>query len=113
MTTLDAELEAIVHAAFARNELVHSRTRSFPTRDEQLRMEFALSVVEFLPSNVNLMTYDLSTNPHLPYVLSEDEPWKSALADESQLAAPKRRLPALHLNVRLDLAPHVPEWAAV
>lgn len=112
MTTLDAELEAIVHAAFARNELVHSRTRSFPTRDEQLRMEFALSVVEFLPSNVNLMTYDLSTNPHLPYVLSEDEPWKSALATESQPDAPKRRLPPLRLNVRLDLASQMPEWAA-
>lgn len=112
MTTLDAELEAIVHAAFARAELVHSRVRSFPTRDEQLRMEFALSVVEFLPSNVNLLTYDLSTNPHLPYVLSEDEPWKSALAADFEPDAPKRRLPPLRLNVRLDLAPQIPEWAA-
>lgn len=110
MTTLDAELEAIVGSA--RGELIRSRTRNFPTRDEQLRMEFALSVVEFLPSNVNLMTYDLSTNPHLPYVLSEDEPWKSALVTEAQPDVPKRRLPSLGLKLNLDLAPHMPAWAA-
>ncbi|GEM_PF-4079245 len=110
MSTLDAELEAIVQTA--RGERGHKRVLSFPTRDEQLRMEFALSVVEFLPSRVNLLTYDLSTNPHLPYVLSEDEPWKSALVTEPQQDIPKRRLPQLRLNLHLDLAPHVPEWAA-
>lgn len=108
MPTLDAEIEAIVNVA----RTVRTRKRSFPTRDEQLRMEFALSVVEFLPSRTNLLTYDLSTNPHLPYVLSEDEPWKSALAAEPEIDVLKRRLPPLRLNVRLDLAPQVPAWAA-
>ena len=108
MQTLEAEIESIVQIASRRS----SRKRSFPTRDEQLRMEFALSVVEFLPSRTNLLTYELSSNPHLPYVLSEDEPWKSALESEPQPDAAKRRLPTLRLNVRLDLAPHVPEWAA-
>lgn len=107
MPTLDAEIESIVQIA-----RVRSRKRSFPTRDEQLRMEFALSVVEFLPSRTNLLTYDLSSNPHLPYVLSEDEPWKSALISEPEVDVAKRRLPPLRLNVRLDLAPHVPEWVA-
>lgn len=107
MSTLDAEIEAIVHVA----REFRTRKRSFPTRDEQLRMEFALSVVEFLPSQTNLLSYDLSTNPHLPYVLSEDEPWKSALA-EPEVDVLKRRLPPLRLNVRLDLAPQIPAWAA-
>jgi len=110
MSTLDAEIESIVQVAGF--EPKRSRKRSFPTRDEQLRVEFALSVVDFLPSKVNLLTYDLSTNPHLPYVLSEDEPWKSALAVEPEVDVRKRRLPTLKLNVRLDLAPQLPAWAA-
>ena len=108
MTTLDAEIEAIVHVA----RFPHSRKRSFPTRDEQLRMEFALSVIGFLPSGVNLLEYDLASNPHLPYVLSEDEPWKSALAAEPEVDVRKRRLPPLRLNLRVDLAPSIPAWAA-
>lgn len=107
MQTLDAEIDKIVQ--IARQRLCPARLRSLPTREEQLRMEFALSLVDFLPTGVNLLTYDLATNPHLPFILSEDEPWKCALALETRHDdALKPRLPKL----RLDISFEAPAWAA-
>jgi hypothetical protein len=111
MYTLDAEIDLIVRGAHRR--LHASRRRSLPTREEQLRMEFALSLVEFLPSGVNLMTYDLSTNPHLPFILSDDEPWKCALAGEAADAETlTRHLPGLALDPHFEPFIDAPEWAA-
>jgi hypothetical protein len=107
MLTLDAEIDKIVQ--IARQQLRPARLRTLPTREEQLRMEFALSLVQFLPAGVNLMTYDLATNPHLPFILSEDEPWKCALAVETRHDDTlKPRLPKL----RLDASFEMPAWAA-
>ena len=108
MQTIDAELNEIVQIARRR---LGGRTRSLPTREDQLRMEFALSVVDFLPSGVNLMTYDLATNPHLPFVLSDDEPWRWALTQEpTHDELSKRRLPKLRLDPYFESI--IPEWAA-
>lgn len=107
MQTLDAEIDKIVQ--IARQRLRPARLRKLPTREEQLRMEFALSLVDFLPSGTNLLTYDLATNPHLPFILSEDEPWKCALAVETRSEDTlKPRLPKLRLDVPIEM----PEWAA-
>ena len=111
MQTLDYEIDKIVQSA--RQRLRSARLRNLPSREDQLRMEFALSLVDFLPSGVNLLTYDLATNPHLPFILSEDEPWKCALAAESrQDDTLKPRLPKLGLNLHLDMPVEMPEWAA-
>ena len=109
MQTLDAEIAKIVQDA--RIRLAPARLRSLPSREEQLRMEFALSIVDFLPSGVNLLNYDLANNPHLPFVLSEDEPWKCALALETQDDT-LRPLPKLRLDARLTATIEMPEWAA-
>ena len=111
MQTLDAELDQIVK--IARRRLNISRPRSLPTREDQLRMEFALSVVDFLPSGVNLLTYDLATNPHLPFVLSDDEPWRCALTQEpTHDELMQRRLPKLRLDPYFQAYIEAPEWAA-
>ncbi|HEY1728043.1 MAG TPA: hypothetical protein VGG22_06705 [Candidatus Baltobacteraceae bacterium] len=109
MHTLDTEIAKIVQDARIRLNPAH--LRSLPTREEQLRMEFALSIVDFLPSGVNLLSYDLASNPHLPFVLSEDEPWKCALALEAQDDT-LRPLPKLRLDARLTATIEMPEWAA-
>jgi hypothetical protein len=109
MQTLDAEIAKIVQDA--RSRLTPVRLRTLPTREEQLRMEFALSIVDFLPSGVNLLSYDLASNPHLPFVLSEDEPWKCALALETHDDT-LRPLPKLRLDARLMPTIEMPEWAA-
>jgi hypothetical protein len=109
MQTLDAEIAKIVQDA--RSRLAPVRLRTLPTREEQLRMEFALSIVDFLPSGVNLLNYDLASNPHLPFVLSEDEPWKCALALETHVDT-LRPLPKLRLDARLMPTIEMPEWAA-
>jgi hypothetical protein len=109
MQTLDAEIAKIVQEA--RSRLSPVRLRTLPTREEQLRMEFALSIVDFLPSGVNLLSYDLASNPHLPFVLSEDEPWKCALALETHDDT-LRPLPKLRLDARLMPTIEMPEWAA-
>jgi hypothetical protein len=109
MHTLDAEIAKIVQDA--RIRLYPAILRSLPTREDQLRMEFALSIVDFLPSGVNLLSYDLASNPHLPFVLSEDEPWKCALALETHDDT-LRPLPKLRLDARLTATIEMPEWAA-
>ena len=109
MHTLDAEIAKIVQDA--RIRLNPAIVRSLPSREEQLRMEFALSIVDFLPSGLNLLSYDLASNPHLPFVLSEDEPWKCALALETQDDT-LRPLPKLRLDARLTATFEMPEWAA-
>lgn len=109
MHTLDAEIAKIVQDA--RIRLKPAYIRSLPTREEQLRLEFALSIVDFLPSGVNLLTYDLASNPHLPFVLSEEEPWKCALALESHDDT-LRPLPKLRLDAPLTATIEMPEWAA-
>jgi len=73
----------------------------------------ALSLVDFLPSGGNLMAYDLATNPHLPFVLSDDEPWRCALTEEPvQDDLLKRRLPKLRLDPYFDSLIDTPQWAA-
>ena len=111
MQTLDAEINKIVQ--IARQRLRPARLRNLPSREDVLRMEFALSLVDFLPSGVNLLAYDLASNPHLPYILSEEEPWKCALANEPRHADTlKPQLPHLRLDLRLDSVIEMPEWAA-
>jgi hypothetical protein len=116
MQSLDAAIARIVQEASARlspaKPPAPARLRALPSREEQLRMEFALSVVDFLPSGTNLLAYDLASNPHLPYVLSEDEPWKCALAIQRQDDTLRRHLPKLRLDLRFDDPIEMPEWAA-